>query len=384
MKVCSLLVDRANYGRLKPVLIALEEDSDIEHSLICSGTMVLDRFGQAASIVESDGIFVAERIYMEVEGSVGESMAKSLGLGVIEFTSALSRIKPDILLVIGDRYEALACVLASSYLGIPVAHIQGGEVSGAIDECARHAISKFSHLHFPSTERSAKFLIKLGEKPDAVFNFGCPSGDYILRNFNGIKKIDIHISGVGANVDFKKEYILVMFHPDTTSKSSENLDFAVEIYNVVKSLNMQVVWLWPNIDAGSDSISKFLRTMRENDSTTNEWLRVIKNLKPEDFQLLLSNAKVAIGNSSSFVRDSSFTGVPVVLTGNRQIGREYSDNVLLCSHAEKLAESVNIQINAGSYASSNLYGDGNATVKIISVLKSFDFQYKKVLNYIYE
>ncbi|MBW2664193.1 MAG: UDP-N-acetylglucosamine 2-epimerase (hydrolyzing), partial [Deltaproteobacteria bacterium] len=215
-KICVVLVDRANYGRMHPVMRAIEADPDLELITVCAGTMLLERFGHAVKIVEADGFQVDGRVYLEVEGSVPTTMAKSIGLGIIEFTTEFHRLQPNIVLLIGDRYEALAATIAAAYMNISIAHIQGGEVSGSIDESARHAITKFAHLHFPSTERSSEYILRMGERPDAVFNVGCPSGDYI-KNLNTVVPLDIFNNvGVGGGINPENPFLLVIYHPVTT------------------------------------------------------------------------------------------------------------------------------------------------------------------------
>ena len=154
-KVCVVLVDRANYGRLKPVLRCINDRPELQLQLVAAGTMVLERFGNPVQNVKNDGFHVDGEIYIELEGSTPATMAKSLGFAVVEFASEFQRLKPDVVMLIGDRYEALAAALAAAYMNICIVHIQGGEVSGSIDESARHAISKLAHYHFPSTKRSA-------------------------------------------------------------------------------------------------------------------------------------------------------------------------------------------------------------------------------------
>src|SRR5437588_10495842 len=176
-KVCVVLVDRANYGRLKPVMQAIAAHPELELQVLAAGTMVLERFDQPVRMVRADGFQIHGEIYIELEGSTPATMAKSVGFGVIEFANEFHRLKPDIVMLIGDRYEALAATIAAAYMNIPIMHIQGGEVSGSIDESARHAISKFSHFHFPSTQRSAEYLLRMGERPDSILGVGCPSSD---------------------------------------------------------------------------------------------------------------------------------------------------------------------------------------------------------------
>ncbi|HMJ14352.1 MAG TPA: UDP-N-acetylglucosamine 2-epimerase, partial [Polyangiaceae bacterium] len=176
-KVCVVLVDRANYGRLKPVMAAIAADSRLELQVLCTGTMVLERFDQPARLVRADGFPVDAMAYVELEGSTPVTMAKSVGVALLEIASELRQLAPDVMLVIGDRYEALAATIAAAYMNIPIAHMQGGEVSGSIDESARHAITKFAQFHFPSTQRSADYLIRMGERPETVLTIGCPSSD---------------------------------------------------------------------------------------------------------------------------------------------------------------------------------------------------------------
>ena len=172
-KICVLLVDRANYGRMYPVMKALDEDPDLELQVICAGTMLLERFGEAEKMVENDGFKVDYRVFLEVEGSVPVTMSKSIGLGIIEYTNAYQQLQPDMLLLIGDEYEALAAAIAGAYEYSDSSR-SGRRDFGSIDESARHAITKFSHLHFPATQRSADYLVRMGEDPAHVHNVGCP------------------------------------------------------------------------------------------------------------------------------------------------------------------------------------------------------------------
>lgn len=381
-RICVVLVDRANYGRMYPVMRAIDADHDLELLTICAGTMLLERFGQAENIVAADGFRIDSRVYLEVEGSTPTTMAKGIGLGIIEFTNEFQRLKPDIVLLIGDRYETLAATIAAAYMNLPLAHIQGGEVSGSIDESARHAITKFAHIHFPSTKQAAKYIIRLGESPDFVFNVGCPSGDYI-RNLDTNLPPDIFSrSGVGANVDPNEPYLLVIYHPVTTRFGNER-QYAQQILEALHELSHPTVWIWPNIDAGADDISKVLRIYREH--KRSNWLHLIKNLDPITFQKCLKKAACAVGNSSSFIRDSTFSGTPVVLVGNRQVGREHGRNLIAVPpKAEDISNAIKSQLAHGPYPPETLYGDGQASLRIIKHLKSFVPYAQKNLHYIFD
>lgn len=381
-KICVLLVDRANYGRMFPVMKALDNDPDLELQVICAGTMLLERFGEAEKMVEKDGFKVDHRVFLEVEGSVPVTMSKSIGLGIIEFTNVYQQLQPDILLLIGDRYEALAAAIAGAYMNIPIAHVQGGEISGSIDESARHAISKFSQLHFPATQRSADYLIRMGEDPNHVHNVGCPAGDYIRELDTNLPKDIFNQMGVGAKIDPEKPFLLVIYHPVTTSFGSER-EQAEQLIEALHDLAMPTVWLWPNIDAGSDNISKAIRIYREKNSA--QWLHLVKNLNPKLFQKCLKKTACAIGNSSSFVRDSTFSGTPVVLIGDRQDGREHGKNLTSVDPvSDQIKSTIQLKLDNGRYEPDELYGDGNASARIIEKLKSFVPYSQKTLHYRYQ
>lgn len=379
-KVLVVLVDRANYGRMKPVMTELKNSKSIDMDVICTGTMLLSRFGNVSQIVEKDGFKVSSKVYMEVEGSNPTTMSKSIGLGILELSNEFHRLKPDIVLLIGDRYEALAASIAAAYMNLTLAHIQGGEVSGSIDESCRHAISKFSHIHFPSTQRSAEFLIKMGEKKEMVHNVGCPVGDYIKSLPDDLKNSDID-GGIGCKIDLNKPYLLVIFHPVTT-KYIERKNIR-KVLDVLAKINIQTIWLWPNIDAGADFISTEIRSYRETKNT--DWLYLVKNFTPEVFQKVLKNSACAIGNSSSFMRDSTFSGVPVVLVGNRQVGREHGKNLIESDFDEiNLKRNIMLQLDHGKYSGADIYGDGNAAKKIVNHLINLKPDLQKIISYIDE
>lgn len=378
-RICVVLVDRANYGRMHPVMRAIHACPDLELLNICAGTMLLERFGQAEKIVATDGFTIDGRVYLEVEGSVPATMAKSIGMGIIEFSTEFQRLKPDIVLLIGDRYEALAAAIAAAYMNIPIAHIQGGEISGSIDESARHAITKFAHLHFPSTVRGADYIIRMGERPDCVFNVGCPSGDYISTLDDTLPPDMFNHIGVGGGVDPSKPFFLVIYHPVTTRYGSERHQ-AEELLQALHQLAHPTVWIWPNIDAGADDISKALRIYREHHRA--DWLHLVKNLDPISFQKCLKRTVCAIGNSSSFIRDTTFSGTPVVLVGDRQTGREHGENLVSVSPlAGDITQAIQRQLIHGRYAASTLYGDGQASQRIVERLIAFVPYTQKKLQY---
>ncbi len=381
-KVCVVLVDRANYGRLKPVMQALAAQPTLELQIVAAGTMVLERFDQPVKVVRQDGFHIDGEIYIELEGSTPATMAKSVGFGVVEFASEFQRLKPDVVLLIGDRYEALAAAIAAAYMNICIAHIQGGEVSGSIDESARHAISKFAHFHFPSTHRSAEYLMRMGENPSNILAVGCPSSD-IARHLDRTLTHDvIHQGGGGAQIDVTQPFLLILFHPTTTEYGDERQQMEA-LLAALHELQMPTVLLWPNIDAGADHISKAIRSYRLNRQPP--WLRTLTNLTPDDYLKVLANAACALGNSSSFVRDASYFGTPVVLVGNRQEGRETDAHVThSVPQAAAVLAAARQQLAHGRYAPSTLYGDGNVAVRIAQALGAMRPYVQKRLHYIYD
>jgi len=381
-KICVVLVDRANYGRIKPVMKAIAEHPDLELQVIAAGTMVLERFDQPVNVVRQDGFEVNGEVYLELEGSTPATMAKSVGFGVVEFSSEFQRHKPDVVLLIGDRYEMLAAAIAAAYMNICIAHIQGGEVSGSIDESARHAISKFAHFHFPSTQRSAEYLVRMGERPDAILAIGCPSSD-IARTFDRALTSEIvNTGGGGTPIDVTKPFLLTLFHPTTTEYGGERAQMEA-VLEALRRLAMPTVLLWPNIDAGSDHISKAIRSFRVNHQPN--WLRNLTNLSPENYLKVLANTACAIGNSSSFVRDAGYFGTPVVLVGNRQEGRETDSHVTrIAPSPDEVFAAASAQLAHGRYAPSKLYGDGYVSERIAQALGELEPYVQKRLHYIYD
>jgi UDP-hydrolysing UDP-N-acetyl-D-glucosamine 2-epimerase len=365
-RVCVVLVDRANYGRLKPVMHAIRECPALELSVAAAGSMLLDRFDRPVEQVKSDGFDVAAEIHMELEGSTPATMAKSVGFGVIEFSSEFQRSRPDFVVIIGDRYEALAAAIAAAFMNLTIVHLQGGEVSGSIDESTRHAISKLAHYHFPATVLAAENLVRMGERRETILGIGCPSSDLARTLDRRLRPEMFNRKGAGVQIDPSAPYLLAVLHPTTTEfggerRQMENLLLALE------ELRIQTLLLWPNIDAGADRISKAIRVFRSLHE--QPWLRTTTNLAPDVYLAILAGAACAVGNSSSFVRDSSYFGTPIVLVGNRQSGREVADNAIgVDASPLQIKEAVKLQIKHGPYSASQLYGDGRVAERVARAL----------------
>lgn len=379
-KICVVLVDRANYGRLKPVMQAIHESPRLQLQVLCAGTMVLERFDQPIRVVRSDGFTVDSEVYLELEGSTPTTMAKSVGFGIVEFSGEFQRLKPDVVLIIGDRYEALAAAVAAAYMNLTIVHLQGGEVSGSIDESARHAITKFAHFHVPATQQSKEFLIRMGERPETILEVGCPSGDLARQLDRRLAPDILSARGSGASIDVTKPFLLVVFHPTTTEYGGERGQMEA-LLTALGALKTPTVLLWPNIDAGSDHISKAIRAFRNTNDVS--WLRTVTNLTPENYQKVLANTACAVGNSSSFVRDAGFFGTPVVLVGRRQQYRECDRNVTtVAPDAAAIAEAVRRQLTVGRYPAGTLYGDGRLSERLVARLETLRPYVQKHLGYV--
>ena len=380
-KICVVLVDRANYGRMKPVMQSIAQHPNLQLQVIAAGTMVLERFDQPVRVVKQDGFHVDSEIYLELEGSTPATMAKSVGFGVVEFAGEFQRLRPDVMLLIGDRYEALAAAIAAAYMNICIAHIQGGEVSGSIDESARHAITKFAHFHFPSTRRAAEYLLRMGESPETILSVGCPSSDIARGLDRRLPAGIVNGSGGGAIIDPAQPFLLTLFHPTTTEFGGERPQME-QLLAALAEVKQQTVLLWPNIDAGADHVTKAIRVFRDRVRPT--WLRTLINVPPEEYQQVLAATACAVGNSSSFVRDAGYFGTPVVLIGKRQEGRESDLHVTrVTPSTREIVTAIRAQLEHGRYAPSTLYGDGFVADRIANALAGLTPYIQKRLDYIY-
>ena len=380
-KICVVVASRANYGRVKAVMKAIKEHPSLELQLIVGASTLLERFGKAVSVIKADGFVPNATIFYVVEGETLATQSKSTGLGIIELTTAFENLMPDIVVTVADRFETMATSIAATYLNIPLAHIQGGEVSGNIDDRVRHAITKLSDIHFPATEGSRCRIIKMGENPEYVFNLGCPAMD-ILHNQDLSLDCELlsRYGGVGEPIDWIKPYMLMVQHPVTTSygKGREEVTETLEALKTFKEI--QKIVLWPNIDAGSDDVSKGIRVFREKNM--NENFHYFKNFSPEDYAIVLNNAVCCVGNSSSFIREGAYLGVPVVVVGDRQEGREHGQNVMFVEYSkDDITRKVRDQLSHGRYEKDRIFGQGDAGIKISNRLAEIDLNIEKKNTY---
>jgi UDP-hydrolysing UDP-N-acetyl-D-glucosamine 2-epimerase len=376
-KVCVVVASRANYARVKYLMKAIQDHPHLELQLIVGASTLLYRFGKAVDVIKQDGFTPNRSIYYVVEGETLSTQAKSTGLGIVELSTAFEDLKPDMVVTVADRFETMATAIAATYLNIPLIHLQGGEISGNIDDRVRHAITKLADYHFPATEKSRQRIIQMGEDPETVFNYGCPAMDILanedLRINNDLMQ---QYGGVGYPVDWTKPYILMVQHPVTTSYGSGLFQVTESLEALKKVKDIRKIVLWPNVDAGSDDVSKGIRVFRENNMHEN--FHYYRNFTPEDYARVLKNAACCLGNSSSFIREGAFLGTPAVIVGDRQEGREHSDNVKFVDYQrEKISNALCYQLSNGRYTSCKMFGDGNASERIAEQLTQLDLNRKK-------
>jgi len=382
-KVCVVVTARPSYARIKSVMAVIKERPDMQLQLVVAASALLERYGSAVEYMRADGFEPDEMVYMVLEGENLVTTAKSTGLGIVELATVFDNLKPDIVISVADRYETIATAIAASYSNIPLAHVQGGEVTGSIDEKVRHAVTKLADLHFVANEDAEQRVIKMGEDPEKVYVTGCPSIDLVDRvkkvKNNNYNPFELVQGGVGKPFDPMENYLVVMQHPVTT----EYDDAFKQINQTLKAINqlrLPTFWFWPNVDAGSDRISKGIRMFREKNDIP--FVYFFKNMAPEDFLRLLINSKCLIGNSSSGIRECSYLGIPVVNIGDRQIGRLRGKNVIDVNYSTNaIIKSVKKQLQNGTYPSEMIYGDGKAGQKIAELLAIVDLSIEKRINY---
>lgn len=381
-KICVVITARPSYSRIKSALDAIKSNSSLELQLVIAGSALLDKYGNAANFIEKDGFDVAAKVFMVLEGENPTSMAKTTGIGVMELTNVFYNLKPDAVITIADRFETIATSIAAAYQNIPLVHIQGGEVTGSIDEKVRHANTKLADLHLVSSEDARTRVIRLGEDPEKVINTGCPSIDLVKEicsetelNFDPLHKY----GGVGEKINWKQGYIVVMQHPVTTEyqKSREHI---VETLEAVDNLNYPALWFWPNVDAGSDGTSNGIRTYRELKKPKN--IHFFKNMEPLDFLRLLKHSKALIGNSSAGIRECSYLGLPVINIGNRQHRRLRAGNVTDVSYnKQEIQTAAEKCIESEKFPIAHIYGNGDAGKRIAEILANIDLSYSKTIHY---
>jgi UDP-N-acetylglucosamine 2-epimerase (non-hydrolysing)/GDP/UDP-N,N'-diacetylbacillosamine 2-epimerase (hydrolysing) len=323
-KILVLTGTRAEYGLLRSSMEAMEAHDELSLSVVATGMHLSTRYGTTVEEIREDGFTIDREVLMLLEGDTGTAMAKSLGMGTASLADAFASLDPDIVLLLGDRDEALAGALAAAHMNIPVAHIHGGDsMHGAIiDDSIRHAITKFAHIHFPASELSASRIRKLGEEPERITVCGAPGIDDILTN----DFADPETVRERYDLNGEKPLIVMLQHPVTTQPEQVGQQ-AKQTLDVIDSFDANVVIIYPNSDAGSDRIVDEIESREFGPD-----VRTFRSLPRREYLGLLAGADVMVGNSSSGILEAPSFGLPAVDIGPRQEGRERGDNTISVPH----------------------------------------------------
>ncbi|MDC0480057.1 UDP-N-acetylglucosamine 2-epimerase [Candidatus Marinimicrobia bacterium] len=381
-KICVVITARPSYSRVKSALQAIKTHPELELQIVVAASALLPRYGSIINYLKDDGFNDINLVYNVLEGENLSSMAKTTGIGILEISTVFDNIRPDIVVTIADRFETMSTAISAAYMNIPLAHIQGGEVTGNIDEKVRHAITKLADYHFVATDDAFERVLKLGENPDFIFNTGCPSIDIakkVMENpsldFDPYQKY----KGVGSLPDYSAGYWVVMQHPVTT-EIDESRNNVEETLYAMHSIKEPVFWFWPNIDGGSDGTSNGIRAFREKSNL--EYFHFFKNMDPTDFLKLLANSKGIVGNSSVGIRECSYLGVPCINIGGRQDKRSRGENVFDVSYnREEIIKALKKVVNRGEIKSTTIYGNGNSGKKIAKILSEIPLRFSKRITY---
>jgi UDP-hydrolysing UDP-N-acetyl-D-glucosamine 2-epimerase len=380
-KICVVVTARPSYSRIKTALKAIDEHPELELQLVVAASALLDRYGSAVNYINEDGFSIAAKVFNVLEGENLTAAAKTTGIGILELSTVFDNLSPDIVVTIADRFETMATAIAASYMNIPLAHVQGGEVTGNIDEKVRHSITKLADYHFVASEEAKERVLRLGEDPDFVFNTGCPSIDLAAEVVQA-PKLDFDIyekyGGVGSKPLIGKGYYVVMQHPVTNEVESSRRHVEETLY-AMNELKEPVLWFWPNVDAGADGTSTGIRSFRERYDLEN--FHFFKNMEGRDFLKLLYNSKALVGNSSVGIRECAFLGVPVVNIGSRQKRRERGGNVIDVGYDREQIKEAVLQHSQSEREPSSIYGRGDAGIQIADLLIQLPIRFHKTIMY---
>ncbi|MEO0731319.1 MAG: UDP-N-acetylglucosamine 2-epimerase [Bacteroidota bacterium] len=381
-KVAVVVTARPSYSRIKTALRAIADHPGLELQLIVAASALLERYGTAVRYMEADGFPIAARVFNVLEGENLTAQAKTTGLGIMELSNVFVNLQPDVVVTVADRFETMATAIAASYMNIPLVHIQGGEVTGNIDEKVRHAITKLADRHLVASEDARRRVVRLGEQEETVINTGCPSID-LAEEVRRQPALDFDVfqryGGVGERLDLSAGYLVVMQHPVTTEYADSRRHVELTLA-AVHALGRPTLWFWPNVDAGSDGTSKGIRSYRERFDLDH--IHFFKNMEGRDFLRVLYNSRCLVGNSSVGIRECAYLGVPVVNIGSRQDGRERGPNVVDVTYDQKgIERAIATQWDHGRYAPSDVYGGGDAGAKIALELAGMPLTFAKRITY---
>ena len=365
-KICIVTGTRAEYGILKSVMKAVQKSEKLTLQLLAVGMHLVSEFGRTIKEIKKDGFDINDTIEMTATKDTAKAMAQSIGKGVIGIADSLERIKPDIIVVLGDRTEALATTIAAVYSNIVVAHIHGGDNPQAgLDEYARHAITKMAHIHFPATKKSAVRIAKMGEDAKKIFIVGAPGLDAIFdRVASSSKKI-----AKKYKLDLSEPILLVIQHPVTTEIANAGKQIRKTL-EVVRELKFNTIIIYPNADAGGRRMIKVIEKYRKY-----PFIQIHKSIPRDDYLGIMKIASVMIGNSSSGIIESPVFHLPVVNIGLRQKGRERTNNIIDVTHNKnQIKKAIRTALYNKKFLKQvgdckNPYGNGKTGINIVKILE---------------
>ncbi|XP_028832042.1 bifunctional UDP-N-acetylglucosamine 2-epimerase/N-acetylmannosamine kinase isoform X1 [Denticeps clupeoides] len=372
LRVCVATCNRADYSKLAPIMFGIKANPDLfELEVVVLGSHLIDDYGNTFRMIEQDEFDIGSKLHTIVRGEDEAAMVESVGLALVKLPDVLHRLNPDVLVVHGDRFDAMALATAAALMNIRILHLEGGEVSGTIDDSIRHAISKLAHYHACCTRMAERHLIAMCEDHSRILLAGCPSYDKLLAAHKRDDYADIIKAWLGDDVK-EQEYIVALQHPVTT-----DIKNSIKIYELMLdaliSFNKKTLILFPNIDAGS---KEMVRVMRKKGIEQHPNFQAVKHVPFDQFIQLVSHAGCMIGNSSCGVREAGAFGTPVINLGTRQTGRETGENVLHVRDADtqnKIYHALELQFGK-RYPCSKIYGDGNAVPRILKFLQTINLE----------
>jgi UDP-hydrolysing UDP-N-acetyl-D-glucosamine 2-epimerase len=376
-RICFPITNRAYYGRSQLLIRKLHTHPEIELELMLGGSILLDKYSRhIAEDIEAGGFTISASLFNVIEGGNHVAMAKTACLTALEFTNGLHTIDPDIVIICGDRFEQLAIAMAAAYLNKMIAHIEGGDVSGSIDESVRHAITKLAHLHFVTNADAHRRVLAMGEDPRYVFNTGSLDVELASRVDTAITNEIVNGHGVGHAVDVTRPFLMVIQHPVTSER--DNRQHLETTLRAVSALDMPAIWFWPNPDAGTGEMAETLRHFREQHEGATARMRFITNVPADQFIAMLKLTACVVGNSSAGIKECSYLGTPVVNIGGRQQGRLNADNVVDAGYdAAEIQRAVQAQVRHGRYTPSHIYFQPDASQAIVDVLARVELYTQK-------
>jgi len=376
-RVCFPLTSRAYYGRTQLLIQKLHNHPGIDLQLMLGGSILLDKYSRhIADDIERSGFAISTSYFNVIEGGNHVAMAKTACLTALEFTNTLYTASPDLVVICGDRFEQLAIAMSAAYLNKTIAHIEGGDVTGSIDESVRHAITKLAHIHFVTNADAHRRVLAMGEDPNYVFNTGSLDLELASLVQTALTTERINSYGVGHEVDITKPFLTVVQHPVTTD--TDNRAHLEATLQAIVDLDLPTIWFWPNPDAGTGEMAERIRHLREHDPAKTGKMRFITNVPVEEFIALLRVTSCLVGNSSAGIKECSYLGTPVVDVGARQQGRLRGEHVVNVPYdTGAIADAIKAQLRHGRFEPSALYYKADASQAIVDVLAGVELYTQK-------